>query len=40
VEEVVVGKAGSDRVETVKDSVRRQQVEVDHLATDPNKKTA
>lgn len=29
VEEVVVGKEGSDRVETVKDKVRRQQVEVE-----------
>jgi uncharacterized protein (TIGR02271 family) len=30
-EEVVVGKAGSDRVETVRDTVRRQQVEVDRV---------
>jgi len=30
-EEVVVGKTGSDRVETVHDTVRRQQVEVEHL---------
>ena len=29
VEEVVVGKEGSDRVETVKDKVRRQQVEIE-----------
>jgi uncharacterized protein (TIGR02271 family) len=29
-EEVVVGKTGSDRVETVRDTVRRQQVEVEH----------
>ena len=28
-EEVLIGKKGSDRVETVKDTVRRQQVEVD-----------
>jgi stress response protein YsnF len=28
-EEVVVGKTGSDRVETVHDTVRRQQVEVE-----------
>jgi uncharacterized protein (TIGR02271 family) len=28
-EEVVIGKKGSDRVETVKDTVRRQQVEVE-----------
>jgi stress response protein YsnF len=31
-EEVVVGTAGSDRVETVRDTVRRQQVEVEHVA--------
>lgn len=30
-EEVVVGKTGSDRVETVHDTVRRQQVEVEHV---------
>jgi len=41
VEEVVVGKEGSDRVETVKDKVRRQQVEVDRQpATGLNKKSA
>src|SRR5215469_12363622 len=40
VEEVVIGKEGSDRVETVKDKVRRQQVEVERQATDPNRKTA
>jgi uncharacterized protein (TIGR02271 family) len=28
-EEVVIGKKGSDRVETVKDTVRRQQVEIE-----------
>jgi uncharacterized protein (TIGR02271 family) len=28
-EEVVIGKKGTDRVETVRDTVRRQQVEVD-----------
>jgi uncharacterized protein (TIGR02271 family) len=28
-EEVVIGKKGTDRVETVKDTVRRQQVEVE-----------
>jgi uncharacterized protein (TIGR02271 family) len=32
-EEVVVGKTGSDHVETIHDSVRRQQVEVEHLPT-------
>jgi uncharacterized protein (TIGR02271 family) len=30
-EEVVVGKAGSDRVETVHDTVRRQQVDVERV---------
>jgi uncharacterized protein (TIGR02271 family) len=30
-EEVVVGKTGSDRVETVRDTVRRQQVEVEKI---------
>ena len=30
-EEVVVRKAGSDHVETIRDTVRRQQVEVDHI---------
>lgn len=35
-EEVVVRKEGTDRVETVKDTVRRQQVDVER--TDPNKK--
>jgi len=30
-EEVVVGKAGSDRVQTVRDTVRRQQVEVEKI---------
>ncbi len=32
VEEVLIGKEGSDRVETVRDTVRRQQVEVERLA--------
>jgi uncharacterized protein (TIGR02271 family) len=32
-EEVVVGKTGSDHVETVKDTVRRQQVEVERVPT-------
>lgn len=40
VEEVVVGKEGTDRVETVKDKVRRQQVEVERQGVDPTKKTA
>jgi uncharacterized protein (TIGR02271 family) len=34
-EEVVVGKTGSDRVETVHDTVRRQQVEVERLPATP-----
>jgi uncharacterized protein (TIGR02271 family) len=32
-EEVVVGKTGSDRVETVHDTVRRQQVEVERVSS-------
>lgn len=41
VEEVVVGKEGSDRVETVKDKVRRQQVEIERQqGPDQTKKTA
>jgi uncharacterized protein (TIGR02271 family) len=36
-EEVVVGKTGSDRVETVKDTVRRQQVEVERIPGRPDK---
>jgi uncharacterized protein (TIGR02271 family) len=35
VEEVVVGKEGSDRVETVKDKVRRQQVEIEKQPSPP-----
>ena len=31
VEEVAIGKTGSDHVETVHDTVRRQQVEVEHV---------
>ena len=38
VEEVTLRKAGSDRVETVKDTVRRQQVEVEKV--DPTRKTS
>ena len=38
VEEVAVRKEGTDRVETVRDSVRRQQVEVERV--DPTKKRA
>ena len=37
VEEVTLRKAGTDRVETVKDTVRRQQVEVEKV--DPVKKS-
>ena len=34
-EEIVVGKTGSDRVETVHDTVRRQQVEVERVPSTP-----
>ena len=37
-EEVVVRKEGSDRTEVIKDTVRRQQVEVERLKADPAKK--
>lgn len=37
-EEVVISKEGSDRVETVKDTVRRQQAEVERLGVDGKKK--
>jgi stress response protein YsnF len=36
VEEVAVGKEGSERTETVRDTVRRQQVEVEKV--DPKQK--
>jgi uncharacterized protein (TIGR02271 family) len=39
-EEVVIKKEGSDRVETVHDTVRRQQVEVEHLKADDSRKKA
>jgi uncharacterized protein (TIGR02271 family) len=39
-EEVVVRKEGSDHTETIKDTVRRQQVEVERLKTDTVKKAA
>jgi uncharacterized protein (TIGR02271 family) len=40
-EEVVISKTGTDRVETVKDTVRRQQVEVEReSASDKNVKKA
>jgi uncharacterized protein (TIGR02271 family) len=38
VEEVVVRKEGTDHVETVRDKVRRQQVDVEHLDADRQKK--
>lgn len=38
VEEVVIRKEGSDHLETIKDKVRRQQVEVEHLDADGKKK--
>jgi uncharacterized protein (TIGR02271 family) len=37
-EEVVIQKKGSDRVETVKDTVRRQQAEVERVNPDEKKK--
>jgi len=39
-EEVVVGKKGSDRVETVRDTVRRQQVEVERVPAPDVRKQA
>jgi uncharacterized protein (TIGR02271 family) len=36
-EEVVIRKTGSDRVETVRDTVRRQQVDVERTAKDKDK---
>jgi uncharacterized protein (TIGR02271 family) len=40
VEEVVIRKAGSDHVETIRDKVRRQQVDVEHLDVEGKKKAA
>jgi stress response protein YsnF len=40
VEEVAVGKEGSDRTETVRDTVRRQQAEVERIDSTQKKKTA
>ena len=39
-EEVVVGRTGSDRVETVHDTVRKQQVEVERVPNTPNRERA
>jgi uncharacterized protein (TIGR02271 family) len=39
VEEVVVRKEGTDRVETVKDKIRRQELEVERLDRDGKKRT-
>jgi stress response protein YsnF len=39
VEEVVVRRQGSDHVETVRDKVRRQQVEIEHLPKGQQKAT-
>jgi stress response protein YsnF len=36
-EEVVIRREGSDHVETVRDKVRRQQVEIDRLPAGPRK---
>ncbi len=38
VEEVVVGKTATDRTETVKDTVRRTDVEVEDITTDTNRR--
>ncbi len=38
VEEVVVGKTETERTETVRDTVRRTDVEIDEAATDPSKR--
>ena len=38
VEEVVVGKTATDRTETVTDTVRRTDVEVDDLTTDTTRR--
>lgn len=38
-EEVVIRKSGSDRVETVRDTVRRQQVDVERTAAEKDKET-
>jgi len=40
VEEVVIRKAGSDHVETIRDKVRRQQVDIEHLDVEGKKKAA
>ena len=40
VEEVAVGREGSERTETVRDTVRRQQVEVEKLDQTQKRKTA
>jgi uncharacterized protein (TIGR02271 family) len=38
-EEVLIRKEGTDRVETVRSTVRRQQIEVDHMTTEDKTKT-
>lgn len=40
VEEVVIRKAGSDHVETIRDKVRRQQVDIERLDIEGKKKAA
>jgi len=40
VEEVALGKEGSDRTETVRDTVRRQQAEIERLDSTQRKKSA
>ena len=40
VEEVLIRKTGSDHVETIRDKVRRQQVDIEHLDIEGKKKAA
>ena len=40
VEEIAVGREGSDRTEIVRDTVRRQQAEVEKVDPIPKKKSA
>ena len=39
VEEIVVGKTAEERTETVRDKVRRKDVEVERTGTDPDDRT-
>ena len=40
VEEVLIRKTGSDHVETIRDKVRRQQVDIERLDIEGKKKAA